>query len=456
MRSFAICLLLPWLAAAQPGKPFVIRVTDDATGRGVPLVELRTLNEIVFITDSSGIAAIADPVLLGHAVVFKVHSHGYEFQHKFLDFPGVRINLTPGAQTELKLHRLNIAERMYRITGAGIYQDSVAAGFPVPIEQPLLNGGVLGQDTAATAIYRGRIFWIWGDTLGLGQYNFAVSAATSDLPGHGGLDPSAGINLHYFTAPDSFTRRMLPLKEPGTVWIQGLLPVRDDHGIERLLATYTRQAGLVPPLECGIALFDDAAQVFEPWARRPCVNAHISSHPFLHSEGGREYWYLCPLQRIPNQWEAFRDPHRWETFSSESRNWQPGENKVDIRDPQRFPLLDVGSGKPSGASASCVVWNEFRKRWILLAEKVGDVYYSEADQPEGPWTRAVLIVHHDHYNFYNLVTHDFFNQKQGRVIYFEGTYTTSFSDAKQPTPRYDYNQLMYRLTLDDPCLKLVP
>ncbi len=43
----------------------------------------------------------------------------------------------------------------------------------------------------------------------------------------------------------------------------------------------------------------------------------------------------------------------------------------------------------------------------------------------------------------------FFDEDGGRVIYFEGTYTASFSAAKELTPRYDYNQIMYRVKLDD-------
>lgn len=81
--------------------------------------------------------------------------------------------------------------------------------------------------------------------------------------------------------------------------------------------------------------------------------------------------------------------------------------------------------------------------------------YSEADRPEGPWNKAVLIVHHDHYNFYNVASHTSFNQEGGRVICVEGTYTTSFTDAKIPTPRYNYNQIQYRLRLDDPRLEAV-
>src|ERR1700679_273630 len=95
MRSFAIWLVFAHsLVPAQASGPFVVHVTDDATGRGVPLVELRTLNEIAFITDSAGIAVIDDAALLGHAVVFHVRSHGYEFQQKFLDQAGVKLDVS--------------------------------------------------------------------------------------------------------------------------------------------------------------------------------------------------------------------------------------------------------------------------------------------------------------------------------------------------------------------------
>jgi hypothetical protein len=40
------------------------------------------------------------------------------------------------------------------------------------------------------------------------------------------------------------------------------------------------------------------------------------------------------------------------------------------------------------------------------------------------------------------------------VIFFEGTYTATFSAASEKTPRYDYNQIMYRLRLDDARLAL--
>jgi hypothetical protein len=62
-------------------------------------------------------------------------------------------------------------------------------------------------------------------------------------------------------------------------------------------------------------------------------------------------------------------------------------------------------------------------------------------------------VTHEQYSFYNPAQHPFFDQEGGRLIYFEGTYAETFSGNPCPTPRYDYNQVMYRLDLADPRLK---
>jgi hypothetical protein len=47
-----------------------------------------------------------------------------------------------------------------------------------------------------------------------------------------------------------------------------------------------------------------------------------------------------------------------------------------------------------------------------------------------------------------------FDKTGGRVIFFEGTYSTSFSGNPDPTPRYDYNQVLYKLDLAEPRLAL--
>ena len=175
-------------------------------------------------------------------------------------------------------------------------------------------------------------------------------------------------------------------------------------------------------LHTSLALFNDALEIFQPWVEYPCRTAHYSSHPFLHDD----YLYLQPWLRVPNNWAAIQDVSEWQDREVQ---WPPNATR------------------PSG-----VVWNEYRQRWILLLERSGDVYYAEAVSPEGPYGNAVRIIHHNEYNFYNVATHTFFNQEGDRVIYLEGTYTDSFTAAPEKTPRYNYNQVMYRLRIDDPRL----
>jgi len=72
----------------------------------------------------------------------------------------------------------------------------------------------------------------------------------------------------------------------------------------------------------------------------------------------------------------------------------------------------------------------------------------------GPLGLRRKIVTHDTYSFYNPKQHPYFDRDNGRIIYFEGTYTHTFSGSKVQTPHYDYNQIMYKLDLSDPRLVL--
>src|SRR4029079_16823024 len=72
-------LLLAALVAAEPDRPFAITVVDAQTGRGVPLVELKTVHGLRLVTDSNGIVAFHEPGLMDQTVFFHVSGHGYEF-----------------------------------------------------------------------------------------------------------------------------------------------------------------------------------------------------------------------------------------------------------------------------------------------------------------------------------------------------------------------------------------
>lgn len=78
---------------------------------------------------------------------------------------------------------------------------------------------------------------------------------------------------------------------------------------------------------------------------------------------------------------------------------------------------------------------------------LGEIWFAESDSLEGPWESPTKIVTHSDYSFYNPRHHSYFDKDGGRTIYFEGTYTKMFSGTKVGTPRYDYNQIMYRVDL---------
>lgn len=137
---------------------FGVQVLDEATGRGIPLVELETVNHLLFVTDSNGWAAISEPGLMGNEVFFHIRSHGYTLPKDGFGYTGARLRVTPGGRAMVKMKRVNIAERLCRLTGAGIYADSLLLGEQraVPLRDPALSGGVLGQDSALALLYRGK------------------------------------------------------------------------------------------------------------------------------------------------------------------------------------------------------------------------------------------------------------------------------------------------------------
>jgi len=478
------------------GRYFVIRVVDRQTGRGVPLVELRTTNNIRYVTDSAGIVAFYEPGLMDRDVFFFVESHGYEFPRDGFGMAGKILRTTPGTEARLEIDRLNIAERLYRVTGQGIYRDSVLAGRPVPLRNPVLNGQVVGQDSVFTCLYRGRLFWMWGDTSrpGYPLGNFEMSGAVSDLPGHGGLDPAVGVDLEYFVDEKGFSRPMSPLKEPGLVWLDGLLTVRDHDGRQRMVAKFARLKDLGDVRERGLVVYNDATELFEPLVRGgldflPYAN---TGHAFPVGVGGHKYYYFTspsPMGvrlRVRAQWDDVIDPNRYEVWTALEAKGSAGRSErpcrwvrfADLtgRDASARPAVikaleeegkdvhvyDVESGRKVTAHNGTVYFNAHRKRWIGLfvqhfgeSSFLGEVWYAEADTPVGLWAYARKIVTHKKYSFYNPKHHPLFDRDGGRVILFEGTYSFTFSGSLETsTPRYDYNQIMYRLDLDDPRMAL--
>jgi hypothetical protein len=490
----------PSVSEGSSCKYFRIQVMDEQTGRGVPLVELRTTNNIRYFTDSNGIVAFYEPGLMDREVFFFVESHGYEFPKDGFDFHGTKLKTIPGGSAVIKINRINIAERLYRVTGQGIYRGSVLTGHPVPLKNPVLSGQVTGQDSVYTCIYRNRLFWLWGDTnrpsYPLGH--FGTAGAVSNLPEYGGLDPDIGVDLEYYVAENGFSRPICPFQEPGMIWLDGLLTVEDNQGKQRMVAKFARMKSLGECYERGLVVFNDATQSFEPLVRSgveflPFSN---SGHAFRVSVDGEEYYYfgtqfpLAVRMRVRAKWEDILDPNRYEVLTSLGQKKSSNESfqLLDIaknenpyrwiragelidgvsfamaslikalkEEKKKVHLYDIESGKRITPHGGTVYFNAYRNRWIMITVQqfgepsyLGEVWYAEADSPVGPWAYARKIVTHNKYSFYNPKQHPYFDKDGGRVIYFEGTYTHTFSgSAENATPRYDYNQIMYQLNLNE-------
>lgn len=492
-----VVLSLTLVICAEPGsRPLAIEVLDEQTGRGVPLVELTTTSGVSYVTDSAGLVAFDEPGLMDRRVFFSVKSHGYEARKDGFGFAGVALDVTRGGSATIKLKRLNIAERLYRVTGQGIYRDSILLGRQPPIDRPLLNALVMGSDSVQNAVFRGRLYWFWGDTnrpaYPLG--NFHTPGATSRLPADGGLDPAVGINLAYFTGPDGFAKATGKMPGDGPTWIEGLTVLKDAEGRERLFAAYAK---IRPPLSTyrrGICAWNEEKQEFEPVIDHDPDQPLIPfGHPVVRraEEGNdrNEHVYFgdpFPLIRVRATVDDFLKLDRYEAYTCLKSGanaedaeldreeggrlryaWKRGVRTVGEIEPQLIrsgkmkpdealiQLHDRTTGKTVRAHRGSVNWNAYRRKWIAIfceqfgTSPLGEIWYAEADFPEGPWTDCVKVVTHDKYSFYNPKQHPYFDQQDGRIVYFEGTYTQTFSGGEQRTPRYDYNQIMYRLDLAD-------
>lgn len=489
---------------SQDPKHFHISIVDTETGRGVPLIELRTVNGISHISDSVGNIAFYEPGLMETEVYFHVSGHGYAFPKDGFGYRGVRLTPVAGKKHVLKINRINLAQRLYRITGEGIYRDTTMLGLKPPIRQPLLNGKVLGSDSVVNSIYRGKLYWFWGDTNrpGYPLGNFEVSGATSALPT--AIDPDVGIDLKYFVNDSGFVKKMAPVSGKGPTWIFGSMVLNDRNGNQRMLAKYEK---IKPPLQAyerGLVLFNDEKQQFEPFVKFDMdAPLYPSGQSLLVKAEPRkgveqDYFYFAnpfPLIRVRASMDAVQDPKRYEAFSyfktdvkiPKSQNgglqfsidqldrdkngklitkWRSHsfpispaterlllEKKLITKDESITLLPDPDTEKLIRLASGSVAWNDYRRKWIMIAVQswgssmLGEIWFAESDSLEGPWESPTKIVTHNDYSFYNPRHHSYFDKDGGRVIYFEGTYTKMFSGTKTGTPRYDYNQIMYRLDL---------
>lgn len=482
---------------------FGIRVVDEQTGQGVPLVELKTVNEIRFYTDSSGWIAFCEPELMDREVFFQITSPGYEYPADGFGNRGLKLRPQAGQTATIRLSRTQIAERLCRITGEGIFRDSELLGFRPAGKRIASNALSLGQDSVQAVPYRGAIFWLWGDT-NFANYplgNFRTTAATSPLP-RIDANGTPQFALTYFVEPNVYAEAspsqaadatriagMLFDDQPGAVWLWGLMNLKDDRGEDSLLAHYSRHLSLADVAEHGLARFNDASGRFEkvkPLALSESWRFPRGNAARVTADGDEYFYFAEPYftTRVQADWKSVTDPLAYEALAFDARQqayvWQSQNPPVTAEEerkliaqsqlpPERalFQIHEAANGTLIEIHRASICHNRFLNKWILIGTQngmstvsksdspLGEIWLSTASDPLGPWTNAVRIATHAGYTFYNPRQHPFMEDGLGRFVFFEGTFTRMFSEQPFAVPRYDYNQILYRVDLGDPRLQLL-
>ena len=397
---------------------FRISVVDQTTGRGVPCVCLRTVDRVDYWTDSAGEAAFYEPELMGRTVFFYVESYGYSYPSNAFGVAGLQLVAEPGGRAVVKIKRENIAERIYRCTGEGIYRDSKLLGLRVPDVCEEGKEPVVGQDGGLMLPFRGKFMWSWGDTVcaGFPLGVFKGVGGTSEFPENGGLDPDVGVRYQYFRDAKGKVRAMVDL-DAKIVWSTAPRLALDMEGKEHLLMNYS--LGYEP--HGGILEFDEQSGCFRHAGDLPAGSPfpYLCSAVLSYRQQGRAHFGYGPwgCVRSGADLASNLDSATWESFTclkpgatlkdgatafdrdaSGRLLWGWRTNASILTDTELVQLVREGKLRPeerwyrpidvnTGADwlihDGTVCWNPYRRRWICLRTQylgdspVGEVLYLE-------------------------------------------------------------------------------
>lgn len=435
------------VSAVQPCR---IEVVERGSGWPVPLVELRTTHDVRMVTDNAGVIAFDLPEAMGKETWFSVIGHGYEVPKDGLGMRGVRVTPEPGKTVRIEIERKNIARRLGRLTGGGLFAESQKLGK----ETDWKESGIFGCDSVQNAVHRGKLFWAWGDTTmpnyGLGIFD--MTSATTARPPFASFEPPLRPRFDYFVDAKGRQRGVAKMPGSGPTWLSGYLSLPAKDGQPRLVATYSKIRNHLEEYELGLCVWNETTETFDRlrvvWSKTdavPKAPPTPQGMPTLWKDAQGKEWALFgnpfPKLRCPATFEAWQDPTTWEPLTP-----QP-------------TVISATDGRTVKPHTGAIAWNSFRKRWVTIFVELfgkpsglGEVWYAEADAPTGPWGKAVKVLTHENYTFYNPQVHPEFTPEGSPILLFEGTYTSEFADHASPTPRYNYNQMLYRLDLNDPKL----
>ena len=262
------------------------------------------------------------------------------------------------------------------------------------------------------------------------------------------FEPPLRLRFEYFVDSTKTPRNIAEMPGKGPTWLNGFVSLPDAKGNSQLVATYSKIRPPMEEYERGLCKWNETEKRFERfkqlWSKsesQPNAPATPGGHVNVIQDATGESIILFgdpfPKIRCPATLQAWSDPSQWHELEP--------QREVPIRGQARSVVPHRGS----------IAWNSFRKCWVAVftqlggeSSYIGELWYAEAEAPEGPWQDAVQVVTHHDYSFYNPIVHQEMTAEGSPVLLFEATFTKMFSGAKSATPRHNYNQVLYRLDLD--------
>jgi hypothetical protein len=358
----------------------------------------------------------------------------------------VRLRPESGKQLTVTVERRILAQRLGRLTGAGLFAESHKLGEHLEWR----DGPVQGCDSIVNARFGGKQFWFWGDTnlahYPLGIFNVSAATTADFTPP---ARPPLKVRFDYFLNAQGRARGVADVPGDGPTWVWGAATLKDAQGQEHLVASAVKVRGNMEAYRWDLVEWDTAALQFKPlltfWtktAEQPKAPKVPDGHALQWTDAAGKAWLLyCnpfPTLRCPATYEAWRNPQTWETLAPDRTILTPEGKKIE-------------------AHGGDLAWHPWSQRWLLLFTQkggdtsfLGEIWLATAPGPTGPWTGARKVATHDNYTFYNPVLHPEAFRDDSPVIHFEGTYVTTFTNNQQPTPRWDYNQVLYQVDLSQP------
>ena len=451
---------------------------DSVDSRPIPLVITTTTDNVVVVSDNAGFVSIPVNVHLGTQYYLHVTSPGYDMPADGFGYRGIRLKVTKDIQT-VRLKRTNIAQRSGRVTGIGKYIHAQSLGKIRDFSEPSLTG----MDSVQSASINGKHYVFYGDTNWTG-YPLGNFKTTNGIATRQTILPNCPYTVNFSIDGQGNAASSIdaPSTEQGVVWLSGVVTV---DGTIYGYANHRKSLAL--QLAHGHVHWDPMRKKFIDFTRLANESwRHIDDHPIRFNENDRDFLlfgHAIPNFRVPAERRALHSENAYETFTCLLSNGEVAKDNAGIpiwrwrKDGQpinaereaaliknghinrahcRFLMTKSGSGRTVIPHRGSVRWNAYWKRWILAFTAInepdsnlGEVFLASASKPTGPWTPCIKIASHPKYSFYNPVHHSWLDDKDGRIITIEGTYTQTFSGNIVATPQYEYNQLTYQVDLSD-------